>query len=107
MSKSVMVLLVALEGWKKIKKTMTKKPLTESGLTLQPQPHKKVNADSEWERQCGRERGRENLACWRREIAVLLGARCMSVGFGGVLRKLKQTQMEESRDIRATRERDR
>lgn len=71
----------------------------------------RVNADSEWERRCGKERGSENLAAgWlegrRREIAVLLGVRCMSVGFGGVLRKLKQTQMEERRDIRATRERD-
>ncbi len=38
--------------------------LSESQLTLQPQPYMRVNADSEWERQCGRERGRENLACW-------------------------------------------
>lgn len=36
--------------------------LTANELTLQPQPHMRVNADSEWERQCRRERGRENLA---------------------------------------------
>lgn len=28
---------------------------------------------------------------WRREIAVLLGVRCMITSFGGVLRNLKQT----------------
>lgn len=35
--------------------------LTEKELTPQSEPHMKESAKSEWERQCGRESGRETL----------------------------------------------
>lgn len=35
----------------------------------------RVNADSEWERQCGRERGRESLAWWEEGRGKLLSSR--------------------------------
>lgn len=60
MSHSMMVLLLALEGGGKT----TGQDLTGNELTPQPQPHMRVNAESEWERRRGRERGRENLTCW-------------------------------------------
>lgn len=69
----------------------------------------RVNADSEWERRRGweeRQSGVGSLVRWRREIAALMGVRCLSVGFGGVPRRLKQTQTEERADIRATGERE-
>lgn len=106
MSHSMMVLLLALEGGGKT----TGQDLTGNELTPQPQPHMRVNAESEWERRRGRERGRENLTCWEDGGGKLPSSWVYDAwarGFGGVLRKLKQTQTEERRDIRAARERER
>lgn len=58
-----MVLLVALEGGGE-KKRIKSHDERENGLTLEPQPHMRVNADSEWERQCGREARREVEKIW-------------------------------------------
>lgn len=60
--------------------------LTRKELTPQSEPYMRENVKSEWERQCGRESGRENLTCskeWSGEIAVLLGVQCVIVNFGG------------------------
>lgn len=107
-SRSVMVVLVALEG-RKIKHNQDwLRTCWRSASAPHESKRRQWVGETVWVR--GRERGKENpglLAGRRREIAVLMGVRCMSVGFGGVLRKLKQTQVEEHADIRATRERDR